>query len=238
MTAINGARVRSGFVVGKGRHVTGQERADLTAMLVAWYAQGASIRQLSDRTGRSYQTVRNMLTEAGVELRPRGGRRPPPLPEPCQPQNPDIAYARALGHELRRLRRARGWTRARMCRDLTISVQTLATYENGTRALAATRLAELCAVLSTQPHVVLATVDRAVLPVRDSLTVDLEVLAATTDPDLAPVRRWAVTRLRCLVPGRSTMTSLDSAALAQLASLCGRPVSELVTALRALPPTT
>jgi predicted transcriptional regulator len=61
--------------MGKARpaRVTGQERADLARSLEAQYRAGASIRELSESTGRSYGFIHRMLTDAGVPLRGRGG---------------------------------------------------------------------------------------------------------------------------------------------------------------------
>ncbi len=61
--------------MGKARpaRVTGQERADLARSLEAQYRAGASIRELSASTGRSYGFIHRMLTDAGVALRGRGG---------------------------------------------------------------------------------------------------------------------------------------------------------------------
>lgn len=233
MTTASGSHAAKPMIT-KGRHVTGRERAELTALLIELYRDGASIRQLADQTGRSYQTIRAMLTDAGLTMRPRGGYRPPPGPAPDEPEHFDVIYAQALGRELRRLRRAKGWTRARMCRDLPISVQTLATYENGTRALAATRLAELCIVLDTQPHIVLATVDRAAMPMPDAVTIDLVALVHTARADIAPAQRWAEARLRALAPGHPSPTTLDTAALDRLADVCGMTTPALVAALSTL----
>ncbi|HEU5110532.1 MAG TPA: helix-turn-helix transcriptional regulator, partial [Micromonosporaceae bacterium] len=67
----------------------------------------------------------------------------------------DVAtYQRVLGDELRLLRKRRGWTRKdlndRLRRD--ISLQTLATYELGTRQISVIRLVEICHALDELPH--------------------------------------------------------------------------------------
>lgn len=53
--------------------VTGQARNSLTATLRREYQQGASIRELAGRLGRSYGFVHRILSESGVTLRGRGG---------------------------------------------------------------------------------------------------------------------------------------------------------------------
>ena len=61
----------------KRTRVTGAERQELITYLVERYVQqGETIRHLAVVTGRGYGTVHQMLVEAGVTLRPRGGRRP------------------------------------------------------------------------------------------------------------------------------------------------------------------
>jgi predicted transcriptional regulator len=45
----------------------------MTHELVARYRAGDSIRELAASTGRSYGFVHRLLSEAGVELRGRGG---------------------------------------------------------------------------------------------------------------------------------------------------------------------
>ena len=62
-------------MVGKSRpaRVTGEERAELSRSLEKQYRAGASIRELSASTRRSYGFVHRMLTDAGVPLRGRGG---------------------------------------------------------------------------------------------------------------------------------------------------------------------
>jgi predicted transcriptional regulator len=57
----------------RGTRVTGADRDALTAQLRREYEGGASIRELARQTGRSYGFVHQLLGEAGVELRGRGG---------------------------------------------------------------------------------------------------------------------------------------------------------------------
>lgn len=62
-------------MVAKAREsrVTGEQRAELARSLEAQYLAGASIRELSASTGRSYGFIHRMLSDAGVPLRRRGG---------------------------------------------------------------------------------------------------------------------------------------------------------------------
>ncbi|GAA2124063.1 MULTISPECIES: helix-turn-helix domain-containing protein [Actinomadura] len=59
--------------LSRGTRVTGAERTQLAAELAPRYAGGESIRDLAAETGRSYGFIYNVLKEAGVPLRGRGG---------------------------------------------------------------------------------------------------------------------------------------------------------------------
>ncbi|MFE0654628.1 helix-turn-helix domain-containing protein [Streptomyces sp. NPDC059534] len=55
------------------RLAPGPERDRVAAELKAKYEAGASIRALTQETGRSYGGVYRLLTDAGAALRSRGG---------------------------------------------------------------------------------------------------------------------------------------------------------------------
>ena len=55
--------------------IAGEARTQLGADLAAQYEQGTPIRSLAESSGRSYGFIHQLLTEAGVTLRPRGRRR-------------------------------------------------------------------------------------------------------------------------------------------------------------------
>lgn len=57
----------------KSARLSGEERSELAADLKRRYDEGESIRRLAAATGRSYGFVHRLLSEAGVELRGRGG---------------------------------------------------------------------------------------------------------------------------------------------------------------------
>ncbi len=61
--------------LGKSVRIAGESRAQLAADLKAQYEQGASIRELTETTGRSYGFIHQVLSEAKVPLRGRGRRR-------------------------------------------------------------------------------------------------------------------------------------------------------------------
>jgi transcriptional regulator with XRE-family HTH domain len=144
------------------------------------------------------------------------------------------AYPMALGKELRRRRAARGWTRKDLLSRLPgdISVQTLATYELGTRGISVLRLVALCEALGTTAQELLASTEYSIRPLHSGqISVDLRLLARDTRPELVPAQRWAASRLRTLGDGESGVTTLDRPAVEQLARLCGLAPTALLHAL-------
>jgi transcriptional regulator with XRE-family HTH domain len=144
------------------------------------------------------------------------------------------AYPLALGRELRRRRAELGWTRKDLLRRLSgdISVQTLATYELGTRGISVLRLVAICEVLGTTAQELLASTECSIRPLRaGQVNVDLHVLAGDTRPELVPAQRWAANRLRTLTEGEPGVATLDRPAVEQLARLCGLAPAALVHTL-------
>ena len=148
-------------------------------------------------------------------------------------------YQRVLGDELRRLRKQRGWTRRDLNRRLQsdISLQTLATYELGTRQCSVVRLVEICIALDEVPHDLLARVHQRVFsdsPV-GRIRIDLRKVVRDTQQDLLPLRRWAKGKLAESNGGtHSTDVNLDISALERMAELCGVETVELIARLRAM----
>jgi transcriptional regulator with XRE-family HTH domain len=145
---------------------------------------------------------------------------------------------RVLGDELRRVRKQRGWTRRELQNHLgtTVSLQTLATYELGTRQCSVVRLVELCLAMDVLPHDVLARVhDRVFSHERPGqIRVDLAGVVHDDQPELLPLRRWAQDRLGQLEPGASPEVHLDLPALERMAELCRIDTVELISRLRKL----
>jgi transposase len=56
-----------------GARITGERRDQLAAAIVEKYQAGMTVRQLEAHFNRSYGFIHRVLTEQGVELRPRGG---------------------------------------------------------------------------------------------------------------------------------------------------------------------
>lgn len=144
-------------------------------------------------------------------------------------------YQRVLGDELRRLRKQRGWTRRDLNRRLQsdISLQTLATYELGTRQCSVIRLVEICLALDEVPHELLARVHQRVFsdaPV-GRIRIDLRKVVRDSQPELLPFRRWAKGKLM-ETGGHVPDVSLDISALERMAELCGLETVELIARLR------
>lgn len=147
-------------------------------------------------------------------------------------------YQRVLGEELRKLRRRRGWTRKELGERLQteISLQTLATYELGTRQCSVVRLVELCIALGEPPHELLAKVHRRMFAEQPGkVRIDLAATIADNAPELLPLRRWAQRQ-----PAESDeaggYAQLDRAAIDWLAKLCGLDIDVLLTHLQRLSP--
>ncbi|MGH3621206.1 MAG: helix-turn-helix domain-containing protein [Sciscionella sp.] len=145
--------------------------------------------------------------------------------------------ARALGHELGRIRKSLGWTRKKLLTEMRndISSQTLATYEQGTRAISVARLIAVCAALGVWPGDVLDHAYREVLsgPSRHA-RISLDALATTSIPLLQPLRGWAAIRARDSSPGHTAELPLNDETLTSMADLCGTDRDQLTAALRGL----
>lgn len=144
-------------------------------------------------------------------------------------------YQRILGEELRKLRRKRGWTRKELNEHLQseISLQTLATYELGTRQCSVVRLVELCVAMDELPQDLLAKVHRRVFTDEPGrLRIDLAKVVADRQPELVPLRRWAQDRLRTHPDPGSGDVQLDASAIDRMAELCGITAADLTARLR------
>jgi transcriptional regulator with XRE-family HTH domain len=148
------------------------------------------------------------------------------------------AYQRVLGDELRSLRKQRGWTRKELNSRLQsdISLQTLATYELGTRQCSVVRLVEICAALDVPAHVLLQRVHERLFGGASAGHLAINLVAVVKDerPQLAPLRRWAHGRLQQLPHDSSPDVHLDLPALEYMAQLCQLSTIGLIQTLREL----
>lgn len=139
--------------------------------------------------------------------------------------------SRVLGDELRILRRRRGWTRRDLLKrlELDISLQTIATYEQGTRQCSVIRLWELTEALDVPLDQLVARVlERVGEREYSGLFVDLRAAERTTEDQLGPLRGWAKVQMSTRPDNGAPVVRLDGAALDSLAELCGLNTADLV----------
>jgi transcriptional regulator with XRE-family HTH domain len=152
-------------------------------------------------------------------------------------QQTPSALLRVLGDELRHARKQRGWVRkdvqARLGSDM--SLQTLATYELGTRGIGVVRFVDICAVLEVYPPELLARALQRITDSRpvDGLHINLRAVVRQASAELLPLKRWAQAQLASHT-APSTSARLSWPALEQLAELCDLYPADLVAALRSL----
>lgn len=85
----------SDWLVKKGTQLNGRRREEPARRLRVDYEAGATIRSLSEESGRSYGSVRRLLLESGAALRKRGSESHQVTPgrpgqQPHQPGPPPI----------------------------------------------------------------------------------------------------------------------------------------------------
>jgi transcriptional regulator with XRE-family HTH domain len=145
-------------------------------------------------------------------------------------------FLRVLGDELRRARRRRGWRRADLRSRLgdNISMQAIASYEQGIRSCTVVRLLELTTVLDESMPALIERALSRVTETQSGLIVDLVSLAAARDSRLAPLRRWAQSRLDHSRVRESTVIRIGDAGIEWLARVCDLPKEQLVRLVAAL----
>jgi transcriptional regulator with XRE-family HTH domain len=166
----------------------------------------------------------------------------------CEPPDPAHAtiietppcdvFARVLGDELRRARGRLGWTRKQLQSRLRseLSLQTLGTYETGTRRCSVARLVELCEALGVLAHELLARVYERTenLDSAGRFVLDLDRVVHDRGSDLVPLRRWAHERLEQVGYDQPSAVPLGMSALEDMAQLCDVTTNELIWRLREL----
>jgi transcriptional regulator with XRE-family HTH domain len=147
------------------------------------------------------------------------------------------AFMKALGDELRAGRKRRGWTRRQLLNraPFDVSLQTVATWELGTRHISAERLYQLCDLLGEPAEDLLARVRQRIqrrIPGTPAPELLLDIAAATrtTRARLAPIRAWARCRQHHQ-PTASAVVALDNATLNSLAQLCELTTADLTVRL-------
>lgn len=139
-------------------------------------------------------------------------------------------FADALRAQLREARRRRGLTQAELAARTggLVSQAAVANYETGHRSLRMTVFWTLAHALQVDSaELRRGAVHRCATPPHDSNVVSVRVadVLATTNPELAPVRRW----ISIQHPGEvidGLTERIDGGALAALARLMGMTVEE------------
>jgi transcriptional regulator with XRE-family HTH domain len=138
------------------------------------------------------------------------------------------AIARALGEELRRVREARGWSRARFVKGLPSEIgdRTLLAYEHGSRQMTVLRLLEIAEGLGVPASAILAqAMQRARLYLQNLvLRVDLRQLLEDGNVHYRPLSTWARNRLNTAAGG---VIEVTPAGVRELAAVLGRTPQEL-----------
>ena len=153
--------------------------------------------------------------------------------------SPVSAFVCALGDELRRTRKQRGWSRKQLQDHLEsqISIQTVATYESGRRQCSVARLVEICRAMDVCAPELLARVQRRMeTDMPDRLVLDLRRMVLDRQPELAPLRRWAGQRLNHAGADTAHAVPLEPGALESMAELCGMTTCDLIRRLREFAP--
>jgi transcriptional regulator with XRE-family HTH domain len=145
------------------------------------------------------------------------------------------AFLRALGNELRKVRKDRGWTRQQLLPQLPfkISSQTLATWELATRHITVGRLLELTEALGVHLFDVLTPALAALTDgSAEAITLDLDQVARTRAALLQPLSRWARERLAADPYRRPNVVVIGPDALPWLAVLCQSTTLDLAQQLQ------
>jgi transcriptional regulator with XRE-family HTH domain len=138
------------------------------------------------------------------------------------------AVARALGEELRRVREARGWSRAALVKRLPSGIgdRTLLAYEHGVRQMTLLRLLELAQALEVPASVIVAqALQRARLYLQNiTMRVDLRQVLEQTNVHYRPLVPWARNRLHGVPDG---VVEVSPEGVRELAAVMGRTHREM-----------
>ncbi|WP_428835462.1 helix-turn-helix domain-containing protein [Saccharopolyspora thermophila] len=66
---------------------TSEQHATPEADLARKFAQGTTVRDLADQTGRSQKVIRDLLWAAGVQIPPRSAPKRSPRRKPSKPSS-------------------------------------------------------------------------------------------------------------------------------------------------------
>lgn len=159
-----------------------------------------------------------------------------------RPINDDLdRLAKYLGDELRSARKAREWNRKELRDQLILGggdlcVQTLASYELGTRNIQVRRLVQIALTVNAAPQELFhRAFDRTFGDSgRANVEVQLSALAHTHHPHLSRLRQWADARHRQTGYDPAARIRLDTLAVQTMAAFSEVDPTELIAALRSL----
>jgi hypothetical protein len=144
----------------------------------------------------------------------------------------DKTISRALGHELRLVREARGWGRGQTVKRLPagIGARTLLSYEAGTRNMTVLRFVQLCRALDVSAPAVLSTALQRARLYFDvlHLRVDLRLVLRDPTPEFRVLHGWASTKLH---RSGTPVADLAPASVADLADFIQRDPYDLAVHL-------
>jgi transcriptional regulator with XRE-family HTH domain len=149
----------------------------------------------------------------------------------------DGVITRAIGEEIRRVRRSIGWTRIHLADRMPtdIHIRTLAAYEQGARQVGLVRLVEICLTLGVAPSAVIGlALHRAEIDLQTvGMEVDLHAIVRDERPEFAALRTWARKRLHSAPDG---IARLSHAVIAEMAVILGHDQPELIRMLSRFTP--
>ncbi|GLY54803.1 helix-turn-helix transcriptional regulator [Lentzea sp. NBRC 102530] len=160
----------------------------------------------------------------------------------------DNAFGVELGRLIRSERKSRRWTRKQLraamfpeldddAQAAALSLQTLATWELGTRKITAAKLVHVCTALGVSAGDLVGRAVEHLIPAANGpILLNRAGLSASTDPRLHQLKQWVAAQSPPPEPGKpqSPVVELPRDALVPLANLTRIPTSELTSALTEL----
>lgn len=201
--------------VQKGRHLTGAEAETMQETIVQHSRTGElSLRDIAEATGRSHETVRQVLIRAGVHHTHELNTKPRRKLRPLMDLEKTTRLSNAVLRELRLQREKQHVSQAAVARYLGLTKSMLTRIETGSRSLDISRLIGLCLLLDLSPAQVFARAQR------DTFPRGWEVSASATEEDVM----W---------PQQPVTITPD--AMSVLAGFCGVSAHDLLDVLHDFP---
>ena len=162
----------------------------------------------------------------------------------CADDDREHRFRVLLGEELRRLRERRCWTLRQLHRrlGLDVSIETIATWERGTRRCSAVCVWQVCEVFEEPVDELFGRVLRRLNepeghglenePEQHGLKIDLRSVASITSSELGPLQRWAKLKLDAYSGAARYTVVFTSSTLDRMTQLCRLETAEFVELLR------